>query len=97
MAAYITLFRWTDKARADLKGSPERTRLNKALAEKMGCRVIGVWVTEGEYDLVGVWEAPDDQTSSVFMLMVAASGYVATQTMRAFSEEEFAQIISKLP
>jgi uncharacterized protein with GYD domain len=97
MQGYVTLFKWTNKAVADFKGSPERTKLNKAAAEKMGCRVIGIWVTEGEYDLVAVWEAPDDQTAAAFALTVASKGYVTSQTMRAFSEEEFAQIVAKLP
>ena len=96
MQAYITLFKWTDKALADIKGFPERTRLNRAAAEKVGCRVIGLWVTEGEYDIVGVWEAPDDQTAAAFALTVASKGYATSQTMRAFSEDEFAQIVGKL-
>ena len=97
MQGYITLLKLTGKALADIKGSPERTRLNKAAAEKLGCRVIGVWYTEGAYDLVAVWEAPDDQTAAVFMLATANKGYVTVQTMRAFSEDEFARVVGRLP
>ncbi len=97
MPAYITLFKWTQKGLGDIKDSPERIKQVKALGEKLGIRTIGVWVTMGEYDLVGIGEAPDDQTVAVDMLTIAGSGNVTTVTMRAFSEEEFAQIVSKLP
>ena len=97
MPAYITLYKWTQSGVANLKASPERIKQAKALAEKMGGRVIGVWVTMGEYDLVAVSEAPDDQAAAVVALTLAAGGNVSGQTMKAFSEEEFAQVVSKLP
>ncbi len=97
MPAYITLYKWTQKGLANIKESPDRIKQAKALTEKMGGRTIGVWVTMGEYDLVAVSEGPDDQTAAALALALAGSGSVTSQTLKAFSEEEFAQIVSKLP
>ena len=97
MPAYITLYKWTQKGIGTVKESSERVKQARALAEKMGCRVVGIWVTMGEYDLVAVSEGPDDQTAAIFALTVGALGNVTSQTMKAFSEEEFAQIVAKLP
>ena len=97
MPGYVALMKFTDKGVATVKESVQRTVANKVAAEKMGVRIIGVWWTLGEYDLVGVAEAPDDQTLAAFMLAAVGQGTFTSQTMRAFSEEEFAQIVSKLP
>ena len=98
MSGYVVLYRYTQKGLADLKGDVERSRLRREAAEKRGFRVIGIWYTMGQYDCVAVVEAPDDQAMAAGLLAGgAAQGYYTTQTMRAFSEEEFAAIVSKLP
>lgn len=97
MPAYINLFKFTQQGIADVKGSPDRVKAVKAATEKMGGRTIGVWWTLGEYDLVAVSEAPDDQTAALMALVIGMQGNVTTQTLKAFSEEEFAQIVAKLP
>mgnify|MGYP000159189831 CR=1 FL=1 len=97
MPAYITLYKWTAKGMADIKASPERIKQAKALAEKLGGRAIGVWVTMGEYDIVAISEGPDDEMAAVHALTLGQGGNVTSQTLKAFSEEEFAQIVAKLP
>ena len=97
MPGYISLMKFTKQGIANIKESPKRIEQGKAAAEKLGIRVVGVWVTMGEYDLVAVCDAPDDQAVAVFQLALAGLGNVTTQTMRALSEEEFAQVVSKLP
>ncbi len=96
MPGYIVLGKSTQQGLSTIKDSPQRTRQARALAEKMGIQVVGVWVTMGEYDMVGVLDAPDDQTMAAFLLESAKLGGLTTQTMRAFSEEEFAQVVSRL-
>ena len=55
-------------------------------------------ITEsGVYDLVIIGEAPDDQTILAFTLALARAGNVTSTTMRALSEEEFAQVVARLP
>ncbi len=65
-------------------------------AEKLGIRKIGLWATMGKYDVVGIYEAPDDQTMAGFLLGLGKLGNVTTQTLRAFSEDEFRQVTGRL-
>ena len=97
MPGYIGLLKYTQQGLADIKNGPERINQSKALAQKMGIRPIGTWVTLGLYDLVIIGEAPDDQTIAAFNLALARAGNVTSTTMRALSEEEFAQVVARLP
>lgn len=97
MAGYILLMKYTQQGLADIKNSPQRIQEAIAAAEKLGIRKVGVWVTMGEYDLVAVGDAPNEQAVAAFALSLGRQGNVTTQTMRAFSEDEFAQLVAKLP
>jgi uncharacterized protein with GYD domain len=97
MPGYISLYKFTQQGVANIKDSPQRIKDAKAAAEKLGIKVVGVWVTMGEYDLVAVCDAPSDEAVAVFTLALARLGNVSTQTMRALSEDEFAKVVSKLP
>ena len=50
----------------------------------------------GHYDIVSRIEAPDDETISALALKLGSLGNVRTETMRAYSEAEFAQIMKKV-
>ena len=54
MAGYITLLKYTQQGAANIKDSPRRIAAARAEAEKLGIRMVGVWVTMGEHDLVAV-------------------------------------------
>jgi uncharacterized protein with GYD domain len=97
MAGYIMPLKWTPQGLAAVKEVPERLKQIRAEAEKLGIQSVGTWATMGEYDLVAIWDALGDQTMSTFVLSRAKLGLVTTKTMRALSEEEFAQVVSKLP
>jgi len=51
----------------------------------------------GEYDLVAVIEAPDDETLALFTLRVGAMGNVQTTTLKAFPEGEYRKICARVP
>ena len=52
--------------------------------------------TLGAYDVVAVFEAPDDESMTAFSLSVAKLGNVKTQTLRAFSSKDMAGILAKM-
>ena len=97
MAKYVTLYKFTDQGIRDIKGSPERIRLATAAWEAMGGKLLGVYSTQGPYDLIAISEADDDEMAAAFSLSMGAQGNVTTLTMRAFDPEEHARIISRIP
>jgi uncharacterized protein with GYD domain len=63
----------------------------------MGGKVIGFYVVIGEYDYVAVGEAPSDEVGTTFALALGSLGSVRTTTLRAYTKEEFAGMVKKLP
>ena len=97
MATFITLANFTDQGIKGVKDSPKRAEAFKAMAAKAGMSVKSVYWTLGHYDLVVVAEAPDAATATSLNLAVAALGNVRTETLTAFSAEEFGRILGKMP
>ena len=97
MAKYVTLYKFTAQGIRDIKRSPERVRAATAAWEGMGGKLLGIYSTQGPYDLVAISEADDDEMAAAFALSLGAQGNVTTVTMRAFDPEEYARIISKIP
>ena len=97
MPLYITLYNLTEQGIKNIKDAPERFKQGVKLFEKMGGKLIGFYLTMGEYDYVSVSEAPNDEVVATFALGLGALGNVRTKTLKAFSTEEFAEIVKKLP
>ena len=51
----------------------------------------------GQYDGVTIGEAPSDEAFAKVMLAIASAGAIKTETLRAFTEEEYRKLISSLP
>jgi uncharacterized protein with GYD domain len=51
----------------------------------------------GEYDIVTVADAPNDETMATLSLLLGSKGNIRTRTLRAFSETEYRKIVSSLP
>ena len=47
MAGYIILGKWSEKGAAEVKSSPERMKQARTATEKLGGKVVGMWVTMG--------------------------------------------------
>ena len=63
----------------------------------MGAEIKEFYTVTGQYDLVVVSEAPDDETVAKLALMIGSQGSVRTETLRAFPEDEYRDIIASLP
>ena len=96
MATFISLINFTDQGIRNVKDSPDRYEAFKALAEKMGGTVKGVYYTMGHYDMLVIVEGSDEAAMTT-MLKVGSLGNVRTETLRGFSLEEMRKIIGKMP
>ncbi|MDM7996597.1 MAG: GYD domain-containing protein [Acidobacteriota bacterium] len=97
MPMYITLYNWTEQGIRNVKDAPARIRATCQSAEAAGGRVLGVFLTMGQYDLVAVSEAPDDESYAASLLAQGMMGNVRSTSLRAFTTEEFEKIVNKLP
>jgi uncharacterized protein with GYD domain len=91
------LARWTDQGIRTINESPRRIDAAKKALEEMGGQFRSLHMTMGEYDLVGVYDAPDDAVAARLSVMLGQTGNVRTTSMKAFPEEAFRQIIASLP
>jgi len=62
----------------------------------MGGEFKGLYMTMGDYDLIVVYEAPDDAVAARFTLLLGMLGTVRTKTLKAFPEAAYRQIIASL-
>ncbi|TMB91274.1 MAG: GYD domain-containing protein [Chloroflexi bacterium] len=95
MAAYVALINWTEQGIHDFKSTRDRGEAFRGVLQGMGATLTGLYWTLGAYDIVGIIEAPDDETATAAMLKLGSIGNVRTTTMRAFTADEVAGIIAK--
>ena len=96
MPHYISLMRWTSTGVAGLPAWRERVEEGQRIIEAAGGDLIGVYVTLGRYDVVEIFEAPDDETAAQILVAVNRDGNVTTETLRAFTRAEAEDIIRRL-
>ena len=65
------------------------------MAEKYGARIEQAYWTMGNYDIVAIIEAPDDETITAMMLELTAEGNIRTSTLRAFDHDQMQAIIQR--
>jgi len=97
MPTYITLLKWTSQGVQNVKQSPSRLDAARKGFEAVGVRMKDFYMVTGQYDMVAIVEAPDDLALAKALLAAAAQGSVTTETCRAFTEDEYRQIIGGLP
>ena len=96
MPTYVTLYKWTDEGARTAKETVGRSERNTELVQQLGGKVIGVYWTQGAYDVVSIAEFPDEDTAQAFLLQLCAGSMVRTETLRAFSGDDMRRIIKKL-
>ena len=94
MPTYISLVNWTEQGLRELKESPARADATANLAESFGGKLVQLYWTVGPYDIVGIFEAPDDETAAAMQLTIGSRGAVRTTTLRAFQREEIERVIA---
>jgi uncharacterized protein with GYD domain len=95
MPMYVGLLDWTDQGVRSFEESVGRYEAAAAQMEKLGVRFRDIYWTLGTHDLVGLIEAPDDESLAAAMLATARQGNIRTTTMRAFTRDEMRGVIER--
>ena len=96
MSTYIMLAHLTDAGVKNAKDSPSRLDIAKRLLKEMGGEFKSFFLTMGDYDFVGVYEAPDDAIAARFTMQLGSLGNVRTKTLKAFPEAAYREIMASM-
>jgi uncharacterized protein with GYD domain len=97
MPTYISLIRYTQQGIQNIKESSARLDAARQAFQSMGATVKEFYLVTGQYDAVVIAESPDDETMAKLALSIGSLGSIRTETVRAFTEDEYRRIIAGLP
>jgi uncharacterized protein with GYD domain len=95
MPTYVTLINWTDQGIKNFKDTVDRYEAAQEAIGPGGASFRDIYWTVGPYDLVGILDAPDDETAMAALLAVGGQGNIRTTTLRAFNAGEMKSVIEK--
>ncbi len=96
MPRYVILVNWTEQGVRSVTETTQRAERVRQMVEQMGGRMETLLWTQGRHDLVGIMEAPDEETAAAVGLRVGMTGSVRTETLRAYDAEEMGRILAKV-
>ena len=73
----------------------QRAEAFRNAVSQSGGQVRELLWTLGEYDIVTVMDAPDDESAMALLLQTASLGNIRTQTMRAMGPDEISAVIAR--
>jgi uncharacterized protein with GYD domain len=96
MPMFVILAKFTDQGAKNIQNIRQATKENMERGQRLGIKNHGWYLTQGEYDIVVVAEAPDAETMLAQAAGVAGTGNSRTETLRAFTLDEVDQALQKL-
>lgn len=96
MTTYVMLASWTDQGIKNVKDSPRRLEAARSALKEMGGDLKTFFLTMGDYDMVAIYEAPDDAVAARFTMQLGQLGNVRTRTLKAFPEAAYREIVASL-
>ena len=97
MATYVSLIRYTQKGIENVKEGPARLEAAKHAFKEMGAEIKAFYLVTGQYDAVVISEAPNGETVAKLALALGSQGNIRTETLSAYTEDEYRKLIAALP
>jgi len=97
MPTYVSLIKFTQQGVSNIKDGPKRLEAARQLAKANGGSITAFYLTFGRYDAVAIGEYPSNEAAAKVALMIGKAGNIQTETLTAFTEQEYAKIVGSLP
>ncbi|MFB6141550.1 MAG: GYD domain-containing protein [Halosimplex sp.] len=97
MSTYVHLIDYTEEGIQNIEEGPDRMENVRELAQEMGGELKDIYLTMGQCDAVAITEFPDDEAAARFLLTASRMGASRSETLKAFPEDQFREIIEGLP
>ena len=87
MPAYVTLVKFTPEEPRSIDDIGKAFEVGRKMAEEMGIKPIGAYVTLGPYDMMLIYEAPDEKVAADMSMSLRGQ----TETWTLIPMKEFAR------
>jgi uncharacterized protein with GYD domain len=96
MPHFVTLISFNEAGLKTIADGPARLDAARARFRESGAEVKHFYLTSGRFDAIAVIEAPDQMTVARVLLKDTQMGTSRTETLFAFSEDEYRELARSL-
>ena len=94
MPMYVSLVKFTQHGLSTMKDKGvERAEVVKNHAQTLGGKLIQAYYCLGEYDVVAIWDFPDNRTAMKASVLNASLGHIEIKTMPAVTRDEWKKLL----
>lgn len=94
MPMFVSLVKFTPHGLSTMKDKGiERADLVKKNVQSLGGKLHQAYYCLGEYDVVAIWEFPDNQTAMKAAVRNASMGHIQITTMPAVARDEWKKML----
>ena len=97
MGLYVHLVKMTPEGVRKIRDIGSEYAQVKSFGESLGCKWLCTVACFGQYEFVGILEAPNEVAALKLAGCVASFGDVQLQTLPACQMEDFVKVMSELP
>jgi uncharacterized protein with GYD domain len=97
MVRYTLLIRYTEIGISQIQNTVSRASLFRQTAAALNVTVDSLLWTLGEYDGVILLSSAEEENVVALVTELARRGYVRTHLLRAYTEDEFAAVLRRMP
>jgi uncharacterized protein with GYD domain len=96
MPTYVSLVKFSQHGLQTMKEKGiERSEMVKKNALALGGKLVQAYYCLGEYDVVAIWEFPDNKTAMKAAVLNASLGHIQITTMPAVDRDEWRQLLQE--
>ncbi|TKS59777.1 MAG: GYD domain-containing protein [Nitrospira sp.] len=96
MQTYVSLVKFTQHGLQTMKEQGmQRAEMVKKNAQALGGNLIQAYYCLGQYDVIAVWEFPDNKTAMKAAVMNASMGHIEITTLPAIGRDEWKTLLQE--
>src|SRR5574337_1029519 len=94
MPSYVSLIKFTQHGLQTMKDKGiERAEMVKENAQVLGGKLVQAYYCLGEYDVVAIWEFPDNKAAMKAAVLNASMGHIQITTMPSVNRDEWKSLL----
>ena len=96
MPIYVVLGNFTQKRMETIKNLPDGIKEATKVFKSFGVKLKELVFTMGRYDLVAIFEAPNEEAITKALLSWGSQGLLRTETLTGFTPEKMVELVKEI-